>query len=47
MFSRFVTYMNSTMPIIEEFRSKGLVREITANKAVDDVYIEVKSKCAF
>ena len=44
---RFVTYMESTMPIIDQFRSKGLVREITANKDVTAVYTEVKSKCEF
>ena len=44
---RFVTYMESTMPIIDQFRSKGLVREITANKDVNAVYTEVKSKCEF
>ena len=35
------------MPIIDQFRSKGLVREITANKDVTAVYTEVKSKCEF
>ena len=35
------------MPVIEQFRSKGLVREITANKEVEEVYTEVKSKCEF
>lgn len=44
---RFVTYMNDTMAIIEHFRSNGLVREIDAANVVDDVYTEVKSKCAF
>jgi len=44
---RFNTYMNDTMPIIEQFRSNGLVRELSANKAVEEVYIEVKSKCEF
>ena len=44
---RFVTYMNDTMPIIEHFRSSGLVREMNANKTIEDVYIDVKSKCEF
>ena len=46
-FYRFVTYMNDTMPIIEHFRSNGLVREMNANKNIEDVYIDVKSKCEF
>ena len=29
---RFVTYLDATMPIVEEFRTKGLVREIDANR---------------
>merc|ERR1711944_53230 len=29
---RFVTFVNVTTPIIEEFRTKGLVREIDANR---------------
>jgi len=44
---RFVTYMKDTMPIIEHFRSNGLVREIDAANAVEGVYKEVKSKCKF
>ena len=39
--------MNDTMPIIEHFRSKGLVMEIDAANVVEDVYTEVKSKCEF
>lgn len=39
--------MNDTMPIIEQFRSKGLVKQLAANKGVDEVYNEVKSKCEF
>ena len=39
--------MNDTMPIIEHFRSNGLVREIDAANAVEGVYEEVKSKCKF
>ena len=38
---RFVTYLNATMPIIEEFRTQGLVREIDANRAIEEVFVDV------
>ena len=47
LYFRFVTYMNDTMPIIEHFRTNGLVREMNANKAIEDVYTDVKAKCEF
>ena len=47
LYFRFVTYMNDTMPIIEHFRTNGLVREMNANKAIEDVYNDVKAKCEF
>jgi len=38
---RFVTYLDATMPIVEEFRTKGLVREIDANRSIEDVFVDV------
>ena len=38
---RFVTYLSATMPIVEEFRSHGLVREIDANRSIEDVFVDV------
>ena len=44
---RFVTYMNSTMPIVEYYRKQGLVREIDGNQSADEVFAEIKKKCEF
>ena len=44
---RFVTYMNSTMPIVEHYRKQNLVREIDGNQSADDVFAEIKKKCEF
>jgi len=38
---RFVTYLDATMPIVEEFRTKGLVREIDANRSIEEVFVDV------
>jgi len=38
---RFVTYLNATMPIIDEFRTNGLVREIDANRSIEEVFVDV------
>ena len=38
---RFDTYMNATMPIIEHYESKGLVRTIDATKDVEEIFDEV------
>jgi len=38
---RFVTYLGATMPIIDEFRASGHVREIDANRPIDHVFVDV------
>lgn len=38
---RFLTYEQSTRPIIEHFRSNGKVREVNADRHVDEVFAEV------
>jgi len=38
---RFDTYLGATMPIVDEFRASGLVREIDANRPIDDVFVDV------
>lgn len=38
---RFLTYEQSTRPIIEHFRTIGKVREVDANRPIDDVFAEV------
>jgi len=38
---RFVTYENSTRPIIDHFASLGKVREVDSNRSVDDVFADV------
>ncbi len=43
---RFVTYMEKTMPIVEHYRKLGLVREVDANRSVDDVFADVKNTFA-
>lgn len=39
---RFATYMEQTMPIIEEYEKEGKVRRIQANQSVDQVYDEIR-----
>jgi len=36
-FYRIVTYTQSTMPIIKYYESQGLVRQIKANRPIDEV----------
>lgn len=38
---RFVTYINDTMPIIDIFRTQGLVKQINANRAKEEVFEDV------
>ncbi len=38
---RFATYRESTMPIVEHFRSQGKVREVDSTRAPDTVYADV------
>lgn len=38
---RFDTYMNATMPIIEHYESKDLVRTIDATRDVDEIFADV------
>lgn len=38
---RFTTFRETSMPIVDTFEKKGLVRTIIADKSVDDVYKEV------
>lgn len=38
---RFVTYKESSMPIINHFEDKGLLRKIDATRSPDDVFEEV------
>ena len=40
---RFVTYENSTLPIIEYYRKLDLLIEIDANNAVDNVFKQLTS----
>lgn len=35
-------FMDSSLPVIEHYRSKGKVREIHADRLPDDVYKEVR-----
>jgi len=44
---RFITYKNSTLPIVEYYRKLGLLIEIDANKTVDDMYTQLISNCTF
>lgn len=39
---RFNTYLNDTMPIIEHYDQKGLVRKINAEVAPEEVFEDVK-----
>lgn len=42
MRKRIVTYTQSTMPIIKYYESQGLVRQIKANRPIDEVFEQVK-----
>ncbi|XP_064617140.1 UMP-CMP kinase 2-like [Liolophura sinensis] len=39
---RIQTYYNATMPIIEHYKKQGLVREINAERDVEEVFADVK-----
>ena len=39
---RFNTYMTSTMPIIEHYRAKDLVRTVDATNPPEEVFAEVQ-----
>merc|ERR1711892_983425 len=39
---RFVTYEETTMPIIQQFEALGLVRKIDAARSAEDVFADVK-----
>lgn len=39
---RFKTYVKETMPVIEEFRAMGLLKEVRADRGVQEVWEEVK-----
>ena len=39
---RFDTYLNATMPIVNHFRAKGMVKEIDAKQTPEQVFEEVK-----
>jgi UMP-CMP kinase len=41
---RFVTYENSTRPIIEHFEKLGKVKEVDSNRSVEEVFTDVE-KC--
>lgn len=38
---RIVTFVNDSMPIIEYFKEKNLVKRIEAGKNVEDVWSEI------
>jgi len=40
---RFKTFRDTTMPIVDMFEKKGMVKTIVADKSVDDVYTEVEA----
>jgi len=40
---RFVTNKESTMPIVDHFEEKGLLRKVDATRSPDEVYDDVKS----
>jgi UMP-CMP kinase len=40
---RFRTFVETSMPVVEDFRSKDKVVTVTADKSVEDVYREVKA----
>ena len=39
---RFDTYQNQSFPVIENFKSLGLVRKVNAEAGIDDVYAEAR-----
>lgn len=38
---RIVTFVNDSMPIIEYFKEKNLVKKVDAGKSVEDVWSEI------
>lgn len=40
---RFNTYVNATMPIVEHFRAKDMVKEVDATKTPEEVFEAVKA----
>jgi len=38
---RFVTYINATMPIVDHYRTQDLVRTVLANRAPEEVFVDV------
>lgn len=40
---RIQTYLNSTTPIIEQYKKEGKVRTVDASRNVDEVFTEVKT----
>jgi len=38
---RIVTFVNDSMPIIEYFKEKNLVKRVEAGKNVDDVWSDI------
>merc|ERR1711862_77401 len=40
---RFNTYTNESMPIIEMYEKEGLLKKISADKSIDDVFTEVSA----
>jgi UMP-CMP kinase len=38
---RFKTYIASTQPIIQKFRSQGKLREVNSNRDMDAVFVDV------
>lgn len=38
---RIVTFVNDSMPIIEYFKEKNLVKRVDAGKRVEDVWCEI------
>ncbi len=39
---RFITYEQSTRPIIDYFRGQNKIREVDSNRDIDDVYTDVR-----
>nr|CAH7762436.1 unnamed protein product [Callosobruchus chinensis] len=39
---RFTSYLNETMPVLQFYDQKGLLRRIDANKSQDEVFEDVK-----
>jgi UMP-CMP kinase len=40
---RFKTYVNDTVPVIEQFRDRGLLHTVRADQSVDDVWSQVQT----